>query len=71
MTILTTLKTKGQMIMTEVFLINYTHRDSMEWACHHMTHSLAVASAKAQELRDMGYRVNVQSVLIDEDGRVK
>jgi len=59
------------MIMTEVFLINYTHRDSLTWACHHMTHSLAVTSEKAQELRDMGYRVNVQSVLIDEDGRVK
>jgi hypothetical protein len=59
------------MIMTEVFLVNYTHDASVEWACHHMTHSLAVASAKAQELRDMGYRVNVQSVLIDEDGRIQ
>mgnify|MGYP005988740719 FL=1 len=57
--------------MTEVFLVNYTHKDSLEWACHHMTHALAVATAKAQELRDMGYRVNVQSVLIDEDGRIK
>ena len=57
--------------MTEVFLINYTHSEDAEWACHHMTHSLAVATAKAQELRDMGYRVNVQSVLIDEDGRIK
>lgn len=57
--------------MTEVFLVNYTHKDSVEWGCHHMTHSLAVATAKAQELRYMGYRVNVQSVLIDEDGRVK
>ena len=57
--------------MTEVFLVNYTHKDSVEWTCHHATHSLAVATAKAQELRDMGYRVNVQSVLIDEDGRIK
>lgn len=57
--------------MTEVFLVNYRHDASVEWACHHMTHSLAVATAKAQELRDMGYRVNVQSVLIDEDGRIQ
>ena len=63
--------------MTEVFLVNYTHTRSAncnyheEWACHHMTHSLAIASAKAKELRGIGYRVNVQSVLIDEDGRIK
>jgi len=61
--------------MTEVFLVNYSHSSLVEfeneWACHHMTHSLEIASAKARELRDMGYRVNVQSVLIDEDGRVK
>lgn len=58
-------------MMTEVFLVNYTHSDNAEWACHHMTHSLAIATEKAKELRYMGYRVNVQSVLIDEDGRVK
>ena len=57
--------------MTEVFLINYTHSDSAEWACYRMTHSLATASAYAKELRKIGYRANVQSVLIDEDGRVK
>jgi len=61
--------------MTEVFLVNYSHSSLVEfeneWSCYHMTHSLAIASAKARELRDMGYRVNVQSVLIDEDGRVK
>jgi len=70
--------------MTEVFLVNYTtipsptedllgwcNNETGEWACHHMTHSLAVASAKARELRTLGYRVNVQSILIDEDGRVK
>ena len=57
--------------MTEVFLVNYTHSDEPEWACHHMTHSLAVASAKAKELRDMGYRAIVQSVLLNEEGRVE
>ena len=57
--------------MTEVFLINYVHDKSVEWTCHHMTHSLAVATEKAQELRDMGYRVNVQSILLNENGKVK
>jgi len=57
--------------MTEVFLVNYTHSDSIEWACNHMTHSLAIASEKARELRTLGYRVNVQSVLINENGKVE
>lgn len=56
--------------MTEVFLINYTHDKSDEWTCHHSTHSLYVATEKARELRDMGYRVNVQSVLLNENGKV-
>ena len=57
--------------MTEVFLVNYAHSDSAEWTCHEATHSLAVATDIAHELRTLGYRVNVQSILIDEDGRVK
>ena len=62
--------------MTEVFLINYTYDNSVllpcnTWTCHHMTHSLAVATEKAQELRDMGYRVNVQSILLNENGKVE
>lgn len=60
-----------QVTMTEVFLVNYTHPDSTEWACHHMTHSLAIAGDIARELRTLGYRVNVQSVLINEDGRIE
>ena len=56
--------------MTEVFLINYTHDKSDEWTCHYTTHSLAVASDKAKELRDMGMRVTVQSVLLNENGKV-
>ena len=57
--------------MTEVFLINYTYDRGEEWTCHHATHSLYVATEKAQELRDMGYRVNVQSVLLNENGKVQ
>ena len=63
--------------MTEVFLINYTYDHDVtlmmggaEWTCHHATHSLYVATEKARELRDMGYRVNVQSVLLNENGKV-
>ena len=59
--------------MTEVFLINYTYNDDFkasEWTCHHATHSLYVATEKARELREMGYRVNVQSVLLNENGKV-
>lgn len=59
--------------MTEVFLVNYTPTPHLadNWACHHMTHSPAIASAKAQELRDMGYRVTIQSVLINDNGKVE
>ena len=61
--------------MTEVFLINNATikrpTGMGEWACHHMTHSLYVATEKAQELRDMGYRVNVQSILLNENGKVE
>ena len=62
--------------MVELFLVNYTHSRSAncnyheEWACYRMTHSLATASAYAKELRKIGYRANVQSVLIDENGKV-
>lgn len=56
--------------MTEVFLINYTHDKSDEWTCHYSTHCLAVATETARDLRDMGYRVNVQSVLLNENGKV-
>ena len=57
--------------MTETFLINYALADDAEWTCHMATHSLAVATDVAHDLRTEGYRVNVQSILIDEDGRVK
>ena len=62
--------------MVELFLVNYTHTRSAncnyheEWTCHKSTHSLAVATEVAQELRTLGYRVNVQSVLLNENGKV-
>lgn len=56
--------------MTEVFLVNYTHDKSNEWTCHQATHSLAVATEIARDLRDIGYLVNVQSVLLNENGKV-
>ena len=57
--------------MNEVFLINIAYANSRWWSCHEHTESLAKASDIAQELRNEGFRVNVQSILIDEDGRVK
>ena len=60
--------------MNEVFLINYTYDRGEEWTmwyCHHATHSLHVATEKARELREMGYRVNVQSILLNENGKVE
>jgi hypothetical protein len=56
--------------MTETFLVNYTI-NNIEWTCHMATHSLAVATDVSQELRTLGYRVVVQSVLINEDGKVE
>ena len=57
--------------MNEVFLINYTHDRGEGWTWHHATHSLYVATEKARELRELGYRVNVQSVLLNENGKVQ
>ena len=57
--------------MVELFLVNYNVKgDGIGWVCHTSTHSLAIASKLAKELRDMHYIVNVQSVLIDENGKV-
>jgi len=59
--------------MVELFLVNYNVKgegDDIGWVCHTSTHSLAIASKLANELRDMHYVVNVQSVLIDENGKV-
>jgi hypothetical protein len=56
----------------ELFIVNYAHPKAMDnWCCQLATHSLHVASETAQELRDMGYSVCVQSVLITDEGKIK
>ena len=70
--------------MTELFLINYAtikhpmqdlqgwcNNETEEWTCYHSRHSLWDATEKAKELRNMGYAVNIQSILIDKKGRVQ
>lgn len=54
--------------MTEVFLIVY--ETTKDWTCFDSTHSLRQATQIANNLRDLGYRVKVQSVLINSHGRV-
>ncbi len=56
--------------MTEVFLINMKPYNGDAWECFRSTHRLDVATDMACEMREAGHEVNVQSVLIDEDGRV-
>jgi len=63
-------------MMTELFLVNYTDKredgtPSTAWKCSLSTISLRNTTARAKELREDGYIVNVQSIWIDEDGRVK
>ena len=59
----------------ELFLVNYTTTVNefqvRHWSCFEATHSLYVATERAKELRDMGYRVRVQSVLINSFGKVE
>jgi len=56
--------------MTEVFLINMKPYNGNKWECFRSTHRLDVATDIAREIQKAGHEVNVQSVLIDEDGRV-
>lgn len=56
--------------MNELFLINYETKED-GWICDRHTHSLRVATEYAKAYRDMGYRVTVQSVLINEHGKVE
>lgn len=56
--------------MTEVFLINMKPYNGDTWECFRSTHRLDVATDMARDMREAGHEVNVQSVLIDEDGRV-
>lgn len=57
--------------MTEFFLINYSPMNETVWDCYSVVQCLAVATDISFELRTKGFRTNVQSILIDEDGRVK
>ena len=67
--------------MTELFLVNLKHDGSHsrwgdnvklgDWVCFRTTHRLHVAHDIAKELReDWNAEVTVQSVLLDENGKV-
>ena len=57
--------------MNELFLVNMKHINKDSWECFRATHSLASAHDMAKEIREGGHQVNVQSILIDEEGKVK
>ena len=69
--------------MTELFLVTFVPPASdafrqrhmplapVQWDCALQTTSLRLASEKAQELRGYGWRCRVQSILINEHGRVE
>ena len=56
--------------MTELFLINYSPRDETLWECYSVVQCLATATDIAFELSTKGFRTNVQSVLLDDYGRI-
>lgn len=67
--------------MTELFLVNLKHDGSHngwgdnvksgDWVCFRTTHRLHIAHDMAKELRKEGrLEVNVQSVFLDENGKV-
>mgnify|MGYP003140108270 CR=1 FL=1 len=70
----------GDIEMTELFLVNMVHEGGVgnyggitkagDWVCFQATHSLADASDTAKSLREAGRRVCVQSVLLNENGKV-
>lgn len=70
--------------MTELFLVNYKVKNKGDrkdyipesvndgdWMCFTHTHSLATAHDVAKGMREAGHEVNVQSVLIGENGKVE
>lgn len=61
---------QGKGKMKELFLINYKTKLN-GWQCHTTTSSLRVASETSKQFKDMGYQVTVQSILINEDGKVE
>jgi hypothetical protein len=56
--------------MKELFLINYKTKLN-GWQCHTTTASLRIASETSKQFKDMGYQVTVQSILINEHGKVE
>ena len=56
--------------MKELFIVNYYLEAVGTWALFHATHSLLVASDHAKELKDGGYEVNLQSVIIGDNGQI-
>ena len=66
--------------MTEVYLVNMkhdsadytsTHYKSGDWICFRSTHDLKAAHDMAESLREGGWEVIVQSVLLDANGGVQ
>lgn len=56
--------------MNELFIVNMKRIGFDYWECFRSTHSLATATDYAKELRDAGHKANVQSIVIDDDGKV-
>ncbi len=56
--------------MTEVFLVNIKMMGDDKFKCFRATHSLASATEMAKGAREAGHEVNVQSVLMDDNGKV-
>lgn len=56
--------------MTELFIVNMKRIGFDYWEAYRLTHSLASATEWAKGLRDAGHEANVQSVLMDDNGKV-
>jgi len=58
-------------MFTELFLVVYSPKDEVAWECYSAVHDLSVAADLSLELNAKGYRTNVQSILLNEHGRVE
>ncbi len=54
--------------MTELYLVNFISLGSEKWECFRSTHSLASATEMSEQLRNAGFKVRIQSVLICPNG---
>jgi len=60
--------------MNELFLVNANFDvtgNYPSWLCHKATHKKSEASDLADYLRNEGYEVKIQSILINDKGYVK